>query len=129
MIATNPRNPNLDHAVGGATVTYLQLYTSMVKAMEERVPLRVRPHLLTYLLGEGYVRSRSKFGEVWQEVDSQRTKLELLEVCHPMVPHAARCELVLTEDDPSFLSTILHRTLARIIVVDRLLVKVRLHKY
>ena len=44
----------------------------MVKAMEERVPLRVRPHLLMYLLGEGYVSSRDKFrfSEVWQEVDS-----------------------------------------------------------
>ena len=84
----------------------------MVKAMEERVPLRVRPHLLTYLLGdsEEYVSSRDKkFGEVWQEVDSQRTKLELLEVCHPTVPYAARCEIVLTEDDPSFLGSILHR--------------------
>lgn len=101
----------------------------MVKAMEERVPLRVRPHLLTYLLGEEYVSSRDKkFGGVWQEVDSQRTKLELLEVCHPTVPHAARCEIVLTEDDPSFLGSILHRTLARMIVVDRLLIKVRLHK-
>ena len=100
----------------------------MVKAMEERVPLRVRPHLLTYLLGEGYVSSRDKFGEVWQEVDLQRTKLELLEVCHPTVPYAARCELVLTDDDPSFLGSILHRTLARMIVMDRLLIRVRLHK-
>ena len=79
----------------------------MVKAMEERVPLHVRrPHLLTYLLGEGYVSSRDKFGKIWQEVDSQRTKLELLEVCHPTVPHAARCEFVLTDDDPSFLGSI-----------------------
>ena len=62
-------------------------------------------------------------------MDSQRTKLELLEVCHPTVPHAARCEFVLTDEDPSFLGSILHRTLARTMVVDRLLVKVRLHKY
>ena len=100
----------------------------MVKAMEERVPLRVRPHLLTYLLGEGYVSSRDKFSEVWQEVDWQRTKLELLEVFHPTVPYTARCELVLTDDDPLFLGSILHRTLARMIVMDRLLIKVRLHK-
>ena len=79
-------------------------------------------------LGEGYVSSRDKLGEVWQEVDLQRTKLELLEVCHPTVSYAARCELMLTDDDPSFLGSILHRTLARMIVVDRLLIKVRLHK-
>ena len=100
----------------------------MVKVMKQRVPLHVRPHLLTYLLGEGYVSSRDKFGEVWQEVDSQRTKLELLEVCHLTVPYAARVEIILTDDDPSFLSFILHRTLARTIVMDRLLIKVHLHK-
>ena len=128
VIATDPRNPNLEQAVGSATLTYVQLYTSVVKAMEERVPLSVRPHLLTYLLGEGYVRNTKKFSEVWQEVDSQRTQLELLEVCHPTVPHAARLEFVLTDEDPSFLGSVLHRTLARTMVVDRLLVKVRLHK-
>ena len=40
---------------------YVQLYTSMVKAMEQWVPLNVRPHLLMYLLGEGCVSSRDKF--------------------------------------------------------------------
>ena len=39
------------------------------------------------------------------------TKLELLEVCHPTVPFEARLEIVLTEDDPSFLAYIHHRTL------------------
>ena len=128
VFARSPKNPNLEHAVSGATLTYVQPYISMVKAMEERVPLHVRPRLLTYLIGEGYVSSRVKFGEVWQEVDSQQAKLELLEVCHPIVPYAARVEIVLTEDNPSFLGPILHRTLARTIVVDRLLIQVCLHK-
>jgi hypothetical protein len=71
VVSHNPRNPNLESAISGARVPYIQLYTSMVKAMVERVPLQVRPNLLTYLLREGYVRSRpKKFGEVWREVDS-----------------------------------------------------------
>ena len=61
VFATNPRNSNLEEAGSGHNVTYVQLYTSMVKAMEQRVPLNVRPHLLTYLLGEGCVSSRDKF--------------------------------------------------------------------
>jgi hypothetical protein len=101
----------------------------MVKAMEERVPLQVRPNLLTYLLGEGYVRNRpNKFGKVWREVDSQRTRFELIEVCHPGVQHEARLEVVVTEEDPSFLSQIRHRTLARLLVEDRLLIRVSSHK-
>ncbi len=118
------RAPQLERVAGDAEITYVQMYTSMVKAMARRVPLNVRPNLLTYLLGEGYVRTRDKFKEVWQEVDTQRTKEELLEVCHPTVPHGARFEVVLTGDDPSFLGSFRHRTLARIMVVDRLLIKV-----
>ena len=38
----------LEDAVGpSARLTYVQLYTPFLKAMEERVPLVGRPHLLT----------------------------------------------------------------------------------
>lgn len=115
IFGTNSSNPDL---VDSHYVTYVQLYTSMVKAMEQCVPLHVRPHLLTYLLGEGYISSRNKFREVWQEVDSKRSKLERLEVCHPNVPFDTRFEIVLTEDDRSFLDHIRHRGLARFTVVE-----------
>ena len=55
-------------------------------------------------------------------MDSKRTKLKLLEVCHPNVPFNARFEIVMTEDDPSFLAHIRHRALARFMVLDRLLI-------
>lgn len=124
--AADPTNPDLTEGVDGHRVTYVQLYTSTVKAMESRVPLQGRPHLLTYLLGEGYVSTSRRFREVWQEVDTQRTKLELLEACQPDVPFDARFELVLTEDDPSFLASIRHRALVRSLVLDGLLVQVSL---
>ena len=107
-------------------MTYIQLYSSMVKAMEQRVPLQVRPHLLTYLLGEGYVSSKDKFQWVWREVDSNRTKHELMEACHPTIPFDARLEMVVTEDDAAFLASINHRRLARTMVLDRLLIRVSL---
>ena len=100
---------------------HVDLCTALhVKAMEERVPLHVMPHLERGTSAAG--TSSVKSGRRWTR--SER----LLEVCHPTVPYAVRCELVLTDDDPSFLGSILHRTLARMIVVDRLLIKVRLHK-
>ena len=68
----------------------MQLYTSTIKAMEDHEPLQVRPHLLTHLLGAGYVSSREKFRNVWWEVDSRRTKLELMEIFQPTVPFDAR---------------------------------------
>ena len=102
----------------------MQLYTPTIKAMEERVPLAMRPNLLTYLLGRGYVSKSPKFEKVWREVDTQRTKHELLEVLQPSLPAEARLEVVLTENDPSFLSDFSHRTISRLVLNDRLLVKV-----
>ena len=46
---------------------------------------RSNPHLLTYLFGEGYISEREKFGQVWQEVDTKRTRLELVEIFRPTV--------------------------------------------
>ena len=104
---------------------YLQHYTPTIKPMQDRVPLAPRPHLLTFLLGSEYVRQRPKFRAVWDEVQSERSRLELLEVCSAHVPMEARLEVVITENDPSFLSSFRHRTIARLLAVDRLLVKVR----
>ena len=106
IFKSDTQNPDLDAAFGGHNVTYIQLYLSMVKAMEQRVPLQVRPHLLTYLLMEGYVSSKDKFQ--W-EVDSNQTKHEVMEACHPTVPFDARLEMVVTEDDAAFLASINHR--------------------
>ena len=61
---------------------------------------------------------------MWDEVDNERTRLELEEVADPRLLMEARFEIVITDDDPSFLSSIRHRKVARLLVVDRLLVKV-----
>ena len=119
-----PKNPSLEAAVGGNKVVYAQHYTPTVKALEERVPLAGRPNLLTYLLGTGFVSSTSRFAKVWDEVNKERTRLELEEVADPCLPIDARFEIVMTDDNPSFLSSICHRKVARLLVVDRLLVKV-----
>ena len=121
---TNPRNPNLEATVSSHSVKYVQLYTSIVKPMDQRQPLTERPHLLTHLLGQGYVRNAKKFKTIWKEVESKRTKLKIMEVwqCEPTIPLEARFEMVLTEDNPSFLSHIQHRTLTRVFCVDRLFV-------
>ena len=118
-----PVNAGLEAAVGGY-MAYLQLYTPTIRAMEKRVPLATRPNLLVYLLGCGYVSRRSKFKKVWKEVHTQRTKYELLKFLQPSVPLEARLEVVLTEDDPSFLESFVHRTIACLVVTNRLLVKV-----
>ena len=48
VTVTFPLHDVLEDAVGpSARLMYLQLYTPFVKAMEERVPLVARPHLLT----------------------------------------------------------------------------------
>ena len=119
-----PINPIIDAAAGGHFVTFLQHYTPMVKGMEEHVPLSVRPHLLTYLLGAGYIKRRAKFKHVSQEVDTQRTLHELLELVHPTIPFAARMELVITDSDASFLSSFHHKRLARAVLWEGLLIKV-----
>ena len=61
---------------------------------------------------------------MWKEVETQRTKFELLEVLQPSVPLEARLEVVVTEDDPSFLDSFVHRNIGCLVVTDRLLVKV-----
>ena len=43
---------------------------------------------------------------------------------HPQIPIDARMELVITEDDTSYLASFGHRRLARMILKDRLLVQV-----
>ena len=95
----------MEAAVGGH-LTYLQAYTSTVKAMNDREPLQVRPHLLTYLLGESYVSGKEKFRQVWQEVDTRRTRLELTEIFRQTVPLKASLEVGLTGDGPFFLTRV-----------------------
>lgn len=124
ITAIMPTNHALEVALQERRVVHAQFYTPTVKAMEERVPLLSRPHLLTYLLGEGYIRNATKFKAVWDEVRTQRTLHELIEVVDPAVPLDARMELVITEDDTSFLASFGHRRLARAVVKDGLLVKV-----
>ena len=97
MCCVDPRNPSLQAVVGARDLPYIQFYTPLVKAMEERVPLASKPNLLTYLLGEGYMSGSHKFRTMWQEVDTQRTKHELLEAVHPTVPMEARPEVVLSD--------------------------------
>ena len=63
----------------------------------------------------------SKFDGVWSEVESKKTRRELIEIYDPSVAVEARFEVVITEDDPSFLSHFHYRTIARLLV---LLVKV-----
>jgi hypothetical protein len=99
-------------------------YTPLAKSFEEQIPLQVRPYLLTYLLGRSYMSRKAKFRQLWNEVETERVRHELLEACQPNIPFDARLEVVITEDDPSFLASFNHKALARVIVVDRLLVKV-----
>lgn len=120
----SPRNPFVEAATGGHKVTFLQHYTPMVKAMENEPSLRVRPHLLTYLLGAKYVSKRAKFKQVWDEVNTQRTLHELLELMHPTVPFDARMEVVITDNNVSFLSSFCHKRLARAVMREGLLIKV-----
>ena len=69
-----PTNHALEEALGEERfIAYMQCYTPTVKAMEDRVPLAIRPNLLTYLLGEGYVSKNAKFKRVWDEVRTERT--------------------------------------------------------
>ncbi len=122
--ARTPRNSDLNLAIGGHNVTFVQMYTSIIKSTDEKEPLMLRPHLLTYLLGREYVSKRPKFLSVWKEVDTQKTKLEILEMCHPNVPFDARFEVVITEDDPQFLADFRHHQLLKLLVTDALLVRV-----
>ena len=108
LAVANPNNPNLEAAMGNRTVQYLHLYTPMVKPLQERLPLAVRPYLLTYLLGKGYVSRTSMFEHVWMEVNKERTGNELLEACRPNVPFDALLEVVVTEDDVPFMRCFNH---------------------
>jgi hypothetical protein len=71
-----------------------------------------------------YVSKRPKFLSLWKEVDTQKTKLEILEMCHPNVPFDARFEVVITEDDSQFFADFHHHQLLRLLVTDGLLVRV-----
>ena len=121
----NPINPGLQAAVGEHNIVFMQHYTPWVKALEEKVILKGRPHLLAYLLGLNYIRNRLKFKNVWNEVGRDRTRLELEEIADPHLPMDARFEVVITEEDSSFLSFIDHRLVTKQIIMDRLLVRVR----
>ena len=60
-----PFCPALHAAVGNYPVVHLQHYTPFIKGMDNDVaPLLERPHLMTYLLGEGYISKRPKFKSV-----------------------------------------------------------------
>ena len=68
-----PVHPVLEEAVGpSARLVYLQLYTPIIKVMEECVPLTAKPHLLTYMLGEDYINNSPKFKKVWDEEEADR---------------------------------------------------------
>ena len=99
-----PVHPVLEEAVGPlARLVYLQLYTLMIEEMEERVPLIAKPHLLTCMLSEDYVKNSPKFKKVWDEVNSGRTGKELIELSKIGEPFEARLEVVMTGMDFSFL--------------------------
>lgn len=120
-----PRHRELQQDVGvGGSLLYVQAYTPLAKALEDRVPLVGRPNLLTYMLGERYVSTSPKFKAVWDEVRTERTKHELLEVTHPDVPFEARLEFVVGGSDFSFVSTFDHYSIAERVIDDQLLVKV-----
>jgi hypothetical protein len=119
-----PQNPCLEAALGGHEVIFLQHYTSTVKALEEQVPLSTGPNLLSISPGTGYVGSSPRLAEVWQEVKKERTRLKLEEIAEPRFQLDARFEIVITDDDPSFLSSIRHGKVAELLVQDGLLVKV-----
>ena len=127
ITAGMPTHPVLQWAVGDRCVTYAQFYTPTAKAMDERVPLKGHPYLLTYLLGKVYVSTQSKFKHLWDEISTHRTFYELLEVVHPSVPLNARMEIVVTDDDTSFLASHGHHRLTRRFIKDGLLVKVGRH--
>ena len=101
------------------------IYTPITKPLEELTPLQVQPYLLTYLLGQRYVSTKPKFRDLWNEMETERTRDILLEACQPTVQLDARLEVVITEDDPSFLASFNHKALARVVVIDKLLVKVK----
>ena len=123
--AHHPNNPDLLSAVGEEVeVVFQQHYTPIVKGLEERVRLAGRPHLLTYILDKEYVSRRPKFARVWSEVETDRCRSELIELANENVRIEARFEVVLTGDDSSFISHFMHRTLARLFVINRFLVKV-----
>lgn len=125
----NPRSSVIEAATG-SRITFLQHYTPMVKSMnnwDDAVSDRLligRPHLLTYLLGAGYVSKRPKFKHIWEEVHTQRTLHQIIEAVHPSVPFEARMEVVITDVNLSFLSSFRHKYLARAVVRDGLLIKV-----
>ena len=123
VLVENPNNALIQAAVEGH-VTYIQMYIPFVKGMMVKNPLTFCPHLFTYLLGKEYVRVRDKFKKVWAEVNTKRTLHELLELIHPTVPFDARLELVMTGSDASFLSTLDHRSLAKAVLSERLLIMV-----
>ena len=129
MHVHNPRSSVIGAATG-SRITFLQHYTPMVKSMNnwnEAISDRLligRPHLLTYLLGAGYVCKRPKFKHIWEEVHTQQTLHQIIEAVHPSVPFEARMEVVITDVNLSFLSSFRHNYLARAVVRDGLLIKV-----
>lgn len=80
-----PKIPAMDAAFEGHPVVFAQCYTPTVKGMENRVPLLAHPNLLTYLLGEAYVSQNARFHQVWEEVSTQRTLHEIMEMVSPTI--------------------------------------------
>ena len=57
------------------------------------MPLIAKPHLLTYMLGEDYIKNSPKF-KVWDEMNSGRTRKELIELSRIDEPFEARFKVV-----------------------------------
>jgi hypothetical protein len=125
ITATWPKVPAMDAAFQDRPIPYAQCYSPTVKGMENRVPLLAYPNLLTYMFGEAYMSQSTRFRQVWEEVNTQRTLQEILEVFRPTVALDARLEMVVNDVDTSFLASFRHRHLARAVVKGGFLVKVR----
>ena len=126
LTVRGPVHQVVEEAIGPrGRLAYVQLYMPFVKGMDEHVPLVARPHLLTYMLGEQYIWTNQKFKKVWDKVQTQRTRQELMEMANPSVAFEARFEVVVTGRDLSFLSVFDHASIAQAVVDDQLLIKVR----
>lgn len=110
--------------MGNHYVTYIVFYTLMVKAFEDdstrgaavptHFPAQTGVHMPT-----------TQISTILEGVETERTRQELPEAYQPMVPFdaEAQVEVMVMEDDPSFLVSFDHKALAQVIVINRLLVR------
>ena len=73
----------------------------------------------------GLCKTNHKFKKVWEEVHTQITRKELMEVANHGKPFEARLEVVVMGNNLSFLSAFDRAKIAQAVVDDQLLVKVR----